>query len=107
MTRPLGSSRKRFADVAREGIVGGGGNLLELRGDEALAVFRSTRQAIRAAVELQQRFADETVADPDLPLRVGIGIDAGEAVEVEGGYRGRALTSRHVSAARPAPARSS
>ena len=86
-----GKLAKRFADVAREGIEGGGGNLLELRGDEALAVFRSTRQAIRAAVELQQRFADETVADPDLPLRVGIGIDAGEAVEVEGGYRGRAL----------------
>jgi ABC-type transport system substrate-binding protein/class 3 adenylate cyclase len=86
-----GKLAKRFADVAREGIEGRGGKLLELRGDEALAVFRSARQAIRAAVDQQQRVADETVADPDLPLRVGIGIDAGEAVEVEGGYRGRAL----------------
>jgi class 3 adenylate cyclase len=32
-------------------------------GDEALAVFDSPRQAIRAAVELQRRFVDETV-DP-------------------------------------------
>ncbi|MGI8617265.1 MAG: ABC transporter substrate-binding protein [Actinomycetota bacterium] len=86
-----GRLAKRFADVAREGIEQRGGVLLELRGDEALAVFGSARQAIRAAVELQQRFADETVADPALPLRVGIGIDAGEAVPVEGGYRGRAL----------------
>jgi ABC-type transport system substrate-binding protein/class 3 adenylate cyclase len=86
-----GRLAKRFADVARQGIEARGGTLLELRGDEALAVFGSSRQAIRTAVELQQRFADETVADPDLPLRVGIGIDAGEAVPIEGGYRGRAL----------------
>jgi len=45
------------------------------------------RQAIRAAVELQARFVDETVADPQLPLTVGIGLDAGEAVAIEGGYR--------------------
>ena len=65
--------------------------MLELRGDEALCVFASTRQAIRAAVDLQGRFVEETIADGELPLTVGIGIDAGEAVEVEGGYRGGAL----------------
>ena len=31
------------------------------------------------------------MADPSLPLPVGIGLDAGEAVPVEGGYRGGAL----------------
>jgi class 3 adenylate cyclase/ABC-type transport system substrate-binding protein len=86
-----GKLAKRFAEVAREGVEARGGSVLELRGDEALAVFGSARQAIRAAVELQGRFVDETVADPSLPLRVGIGIDAGEAVPIEGGYRGRAL----------------
>src|SRR5919106_604305 len=60
-------------------------------GDEALAVFDSARQAIRASIDLQRRFVDETVADPTLPLAVGIGLDAGEAVPVEGGYRGGAL----------------
>ena len=54
-------------------------------------MFGSARQAIRAAVDLQDRFVDETVADPSFPLTVGIGIDAGEAVAVEGGYRGGAL----------------
>jgi WD40 repeat protein/class 3 adenylate cyclase len=81
----------KFAVVAREGVEARGGIVVELRGDEALAVFDSPRQAIRAAVELQRRFVDETVAEPTLPLAVGIGLDAGEAVPVEGGYRGGAL----------------
>ena len=81
----------RFAAVAREGVEARGGTVVELRGDEALAVFDSARQAIRAAVELQRRFVDATVADPAFPLAVGIGLDAGEAVPVEGGFRGGAL----------------
>src|ERR671918_1490279 len=81
----------KFAVVAREGVEARGGVVVELRGDEALAVFDSARQAIRASVELQRRFVDATVAEPALPLAVGIGLDAGEAVPVEGGYRGGAL----------------
>jgi hypothetical protein len=38
--------------------------VIELRVDEALAVSGSPRQAIRAAVDLQQRFVEETLADP-------------------------------------------
>lgn len=81
----------RFAQVAAEGIEAWGGELVELRGDEALAVFESARQALRGAVELQSAFADETQSDPELPLGVGIGLDAGEAVPVGDGYRGAAL----------------
>jgi class 3 adenylate cyclase len=81
----------RFAELAREAIEGTGGTLVELRGDEALAVFDSARQALRAASDLQERFVAETVADPSLPLAVGIGLDAGDAVPVDGGYRGGAL----------------
>src|ERR671924_1664717 len=57
----------KFAALAREGVEARGGSVIELRGDEALAVFASPRQAIRAAVDLQQRFADETIDDPSLP----------------------------------------
>ena len=77
-----------FAELAREAIEACGGDLLELRGDEALAVFGSARQAIRAAVELQTRFRS---ADTPFPLGIGIGLDAGEAVPVAGGFRGGAL----------------
>jgi WD40 repeat protein/class 3 adenylate cyclase len=94
----------RFAVVAREGVEARGGVVVELRGDEALAVFDSARQAIRASVELQRRFVDETVAEPSLPLAVGIGLDVGEAVPVDGGYRGGALNlaARLCSIAGPA-----
>jgi WD40 repeat protein/class 3 adenylate cyclase len=81
----------RFAELAREAIESAGGTLVELRGDEALGVFDSARQALRAASALQERFVTETVTDPSLPLAVGIGLDAGEAVPVDGGYRGGAL----------------
>jgi peptide/nickel transport system substrate-binding protein len=81
----------KFADIVRDVVESRGGTLLELRGDEALCVFGSAREAIRTAVDLQERFVEETIDSPELPLTVGIGLDAGEAVPVEGGYRGGAL----------------
>jgi peptide/nickel transport system substrate-binding protein len=81
----------RFANVTRAVVEDHRGRVVELRGDEALVVFGSPRSAIRGAVALQQRFVEETIADPSLPLTVGVGLDAGEAVPVEGGYRGGAL----------------
>ena len=81
----------RFAEVAREVVEEHGGSVIELRGDEALAAFNSARQAILAAAHAQDRFLEETVADPSFPLPVGIGLDAGEAVPLEAGYRGGAL----------------
>ena len=81
-----------FAELVAEGVEAHGGRLVELRGDEALAVFTSARQAIRAAVDLQGRFGDESDASPEMPLKVGIGIDSGEAVELEdGSFRGGSL----------------
>jgi WD40 repeat protein/class 3 adenylate cyclase len=81
----------RFASIVHSILEAGGGTGLELRGDEVLAVFTSARQAIRAATELQSAFVEATISDPSLPLPVGIGLDAGEAVRVEDGYRGGAL----------------
>ncbi len=81
----------RFASVTREGVGTRGGAIVEVRGDEALAVFASARQALRAAVDLQVRFEEESRADPDLTLNVGIGVDSGEAVRIDGGFRGAAL----------------
>lgn len=81
----------RFADVVGEAVPVFEGELLELRGDEALCVFRSARQALRAAVELQRRLRTATDDHPAFPLGVGTGLDAGEAVPTKGGYRGASL----------------
>jgi class 3 adenylate cyclase len=92
----------RLAVAARRAASAFGGELLELRGDEAVCVFSSARQAVRAAVELQRRLraADD---GPVFPLGVGVGLDAGEAVPTEGGYRGQALNfaARLCALARP------
>ena len=82
---------KKFADLARDSVEARTGRVIELRGDEAFAVFDSASQAVRAAVELQATFAEESLSDPNFQLPVGIGIDAGEAVPVEDGYRGIAV----------------
>jgi hypothetical protein len=74
----------KFAGIVRDVVESRGGTLLELRGDEALCVFGSAREAIRTAVELQERFVEETIDSPELPLTVGIGLDAGEAVPGRG-----------------------
>ncbi|MGN6474791.1 MAG: ABC transporter substrate-binding protein, partial [Mycobacteriales bacterium] len=93
----------KFARVARDVVESHLGTVLELRGDEALCVFVSPRQAVRAAMALQRRFVEEALQEPDLPLPVGIGIDVGEAVPVEGGYRSGALNfaARLCSIAKP------
>lgn len=81
----------QFADIC-EAVAGAhSGRVVELRGDEALAVFASARDALRAAVSLQAAFAESRESNPSLPLTVGIGLDAGDAIPVKGGYRGGAL----------------
>jgi branched-chain amino acid transport system substrate-binding protein len=85
------SLARRFAALAADAVRARGGEVIELRGDEALCVFASARSAVRGAVELQRRARARAEGEPALPLGVGIGLDAGEAVATEGGYRGRAL----------------
>lgn len=91
----------KFASIVREGVRLGGGTLVSQRGDEAVAMFRSASEAVRTAAALQMRICQE--ADPSLPLKVGIGLDAGEVVKVGAYYRGGAinLTARLCSLAGP------
>ncbi len=92
----------QFARTVRDAMPAWDGELLELRGDEALCVFVSARRALGAAVNLQARFRRPAGGEP-LPLGVGIGLDAGEALPTEGGYRGGALNlaARLCSRAQP------
>ena len=56
-----------FAEIANEAVEARSGRVIELRGDEALAVFASARQALRAAVDLQLAFLDEMELDHAMP----------------------------------------
>ncbi|CAN5332544.1 hypothetical protein BH18ACT14_BH18ACT14_01880 [soil metagenome] len=81
-----GNLAAAFAELVGEVVREHGGVLQELRGDEALMVFDSARAALRCAVALQRRFAEEF-----FDLVVGMGLYAGEAMPVQGGFRGAAL----------------
>ena len=75
-----------FAEIVRETVEARDGRLIELRGDEALVVFDSTRQALRAAVDLQER-----VGAAGLERGIGIVLDPGEAYPGGEVYRCGAL----------------
>ena len=92
-----------FAEIVESVVEGTGGRLVETRGDEVLVVFGSPRDGIRTAIALQHRFVERMRSEDPLPLRVGVGLDAGEAVPVNGGYRGGALNlaARLCSLAQP------
>src|SRR5919108_280461 len=69
----------RFAEIVTDGVEAHDGRVVELRGDEALAVFESARQAIRAAVDLQAQFNDADLGE-GLPLNVRVGGARGQRV---------------------------
>jgi predicted ATPase/class 3 adenylate cyclase len=81
----------RFAALVRDCVERYEGQLVETRGDEVLVAFSSARQALRGAIRLQESSAEVVKLEADMPLQVGIGLDAGEAIPVDTGYRGGAL----------------
>ena len=116
-----GSGAADVADAAMERLAAGlaslvatsvalhGGHVIEVRGNEAAAAFGSARQALRAALDLLDSASRATVADSTgvaWPLRLRIGLDAGEAVPTDRGYRDNALNvaARLRGLARPGEA---
>src|SRR5581483_9269691 len=81
----------RFAELASDAVEARSGRVVEVRGDEVFAVFESASEAVHAATEIAAACGEEAAADETLPLFAGIGIDIGEGIPVDGGYRGAAL----------------
>ena len=77
-----------FARLTEKTVSAWRGSVVELRGDEALAVFDSCRAGIRTATELQAAYVR---GEDGIPIPVGIGLDVGEAVPFGQGFRGAAL----------------
>lgn len=80
-----------FAALAEEAVEGRDGRVVEVRGDEAMAVFTSPAHAVRAGIELVA-LCEEEIQD-DLPLLAGVGIETGPTVAVGDGFRGAALNT--------------
>jgi hypothetical protein len=80
-----------FLSLCREVAAAHEGEVFGSAGDQALAAFSSPRQALHAAIALQDRLAVEGSRHPGLRLSAGVGLDAGEAIQVGSDYRGGAL----------------
>jgi DNA-binding NarL/FixJ family response regulator/class 3 adenylate cyclase len=84
-----GDAVAAFASAVTEVAAARAGSL-ELRGGEALLVFDSIRDGIRAAMELQASFANPDASE-GMAFPMGIGLAASEAEAVGSGYSGVAL----------------
>ncbi len=56
------------------------GTVIKTIGDAIMASFKSPRDAIRAAIAMQQRLARSRKKDPDFDIKIRIGIHTGEAI---------------------------
>ncbi len=59
---------KRYVDVLKQSISSHGGKVLNDYGDGSLCTFQSATEALRCAIEMQQKFQTE----PKVPLRIGL-----------------------------------
>ena len=82
-----------FTEAAHDAIEARGGEPLEIRGDQVLAVFSTAAQAVGAAIEMQESFSEDAQEDSSLPLAVGVGLDSGHAVPGPSGYHGDVLNT--------------
>jgi WD40 repeat protein/class 3 adenylate cyclase len=81
----------RFVDLAQDAVEARGGRIVEVRGDEVLAVFASPVAAVHAGVDLQLACTEESVSEAARAVPAGVGIDQGESVREGVHYHGSAL----------------
>jgi class 3 adenylate cyclase len=83
---------RRFRQLIRDEVDEHSGAEVKSEGDSVYVVFPSASTAVMCGLALLENAARATAEHPELPIHMGVGIHAGEAVEVaEGGYIGSAV----------------
>ena len=77
--------------IVRALLAGHGGREVKVQGDGFMAAFGGVARALRCAVAMQRAFREHTLAHPDQPIRVHIGLHTGEAMEVDDDYFGHTV----------------
>src|SRR5918996_4566614 len=83
--------RRVHFGLLRNAISTGGGQEVKTLGDGLMVAFTSSLQAIRSAVAIQQATEEHNGRNPELPLRVRIGLHAGEPVQADDDFHGTAV----------------
>ena len=80
-----------YRTLVRAEVAARGGAEIKTEGDSFYVVFKSPGEAVRCALGIVRRALARNKRQPELTLRIGIGVNAGEAVEMGGGYVGSAV----------------
>ena len=94
---------REYGNLVRRNVDAQGGHVVKSQGDGLMVAFPSVARALRCAVDVQQALAKRNVDTVNEPLRVHIGIHAGEVVREGDDYFGSAVivASRLAEAAGP------
>jgi predicted ATPase/class 3 adenylate cyclase len=97
--RAMKEALERHDAILRAAVEGSGGQVVKTIGDGFMAVFDSAVDGVRACLTAQHDLINEPWGEPG-PLRVRMGLHAGEAAMREGDYFGPTLnrTARLMSA---------
>lgn len=79
--------------VVREQVEDQGGRVVISTGDGLMAAFSSPRQAVACALGVNQAITDHSQRNPQLAMRVHIGLHTGEVIEGEGDLHGAAVAA--------------
>ncbi len=92
----------RYRAMVRETVARFGGAEIKTEGDSFYVVFQSASVAVECGLAVVEGAAAESEQQVSRPIRVGIGVHAGETVEADGGYVGSAvnIAARVCSVAR-------
>lgn len=82
---------ERYRAMMRETIARFGGAEIKTEGDSFYVVFPSASSAVVCGLAVVAAARERTGADPEHPIRVGVGVHAGESVEGSEGYVGSAV----------------
>ncbi len=89
--------------IVRDGLKASGGSEIKHTGDGIMASFATASKALECAVSIQQDFAAHSESNPDTPIRVRVGLNAGEPVAEDEDLFGTAvqLAARVCARAEP------
>ena len=80
-----------YRTLVRSAVARAGGGEIRTEGDSFYVIFSTAAQALQCAIEVLNTAVRYTEEHPELPIRVGIGIHAGEPVAQEGEFVGSAV----------------
>ncbi len=80
-----------YRRLVRHEVAGTGGGEVKTEGDSFFVVFATARQALHCAVGILREAERMSAERPERPIRIGVGVHAGEPVPQEGQFVGSAV----------------